>query len=65
MSFSWGDWVRREVAQATPVSPAGWMLGGLAFFGGSLFRSAGLLVMSLQTGGDVRRMLPGGSRAWR
>jgi hypothetical protein len=60
LAFSalWVAWRHR-------FSPAGWLLAGLAFCGGSLFLSAYLLILSLKTGGDVRRMLLGGSRAWR
>ena len=44
-------------------SPAGLALGLVAVFGGMLFLSAYLLIVSLRTGGDIRAIMLGTSRA--
>ncbi len=44
-------------------SPAGLGLGVLAFFGGMMFLTIYLLIVSLRTKGDIRAMLLGAARA--
>ena len=44
-------------------SPAGIALGVVAFFGGMLFLGLYLLYLTFQTGGDMRQIILGGSRA--
>ena len=51
------------VAWRHAFSGAGLALGVLAFFGGGFFLTAYLLVMSLQTGGDMAELLLGKARA--
>lgn len=52
LSGLWVAWRHR-------FSAGGLALGLLAFFGGASFLSVYLLALSLQAGGDVRRMLLG------
>ncbi len=51
------------VAWRHEYSPGGLGLSVLAFFGGAFFLSVYLLVMSFSTGGDIRVILLGPSRA--
>ena len=52
LSGLWVAWRHR-------YSPAGLVLGLIAFFGGALFLSAYLLIESFRTQGDVRALLLG------
>jgi hypothetical protein len=52
LSALWVAWRHR-------FSKAGLGLGALAFFGGSLFLSIYLLVVSRQSGGDMKELLLG------
>ncbi len=56
LSATWVAW-RHE------FSPGGLILAALALFGGAMFLAIYLLVVSWQSGGDVRRLLLGNSRA--
>jgi hypothetical protein len=51
------------VAWRHHYSGAGLVLGALALFGGGMFLTAYLLVVSLQAGGDMREILLGKARA--
>ncbi|MCW1958013.1 MAG: hypothetical protein KIH64_005600 [Mycobacterium sp.] len=51
------------VAWRDHFSPGGMALGVVAVFGGMLFLSAYLLVHSVKTGGDVKALLLGPTRA--
>ena len=51
------------VAWRHHFSAAGVVLGVLAFFGGAFFLTAYLLVVDLQTKGDVKQLLLGTERA--
>lgn len=53
------------VAWRHHFSPAGLTLGVLAFFFGAFFLTTYLLVLSLQTDGDMRALLLGEARAAR
>ena len=56
LSALWVAWRHR-------FTPGGLVLAALALFGGALFLSLYLLVVSWQARGDVRRLLLGDSRA--
>ncbi|HAY07895.1 MAG TPA: hypothetical protein PKV67_02510 [Hyphomonas sp.] len=56
LSGIWTAW-RHE------FSPAGLGLGVLAFFGGMMFLTIYLLIVSLKTSGDIRAVLLGEARA--
>lgn len=51
------------VAWRHGFSASGLALASVAVFGGMLFLSAYLLILSFRTGGDVRRMMLGDDRA--
>jgi len=51
------------VAWRHEFSAAGFALGALAFFGGALFLTIYLLIVSMQVQGDVHRMLLGSRRS--
>ena len=55
LSATWVAWRHR-------FSGAGLALGALAFFGGAMFLTVYLLVVTRQTRGDLRRLLLGDSR---
>jgi hypothetical protein len=44
-------------------TPAGWLLGFVGLFGGTLFLSAYLLIMSFKVNGDMKALLLGEARA--
>jgi hypothetical protein len=50
------------VAWRHEFSPAGYALGALAFFGGALFLTVYLLIVSRQVHGDLHELLLGRSR---
>jgi hypothetical protein len=51
------------VAWRHQFSTAGMALGALAFFGGGLFLTTYLFIVSVQTGGDMTEVLLGKARA--
>jgi hypothetical protein len=55
LSALWVGW-RHE------FSPAGLLLAALAFFGGSLFLTTYLLIVTSRSGGDMKEVLVGKSR---
>jgi hypothetical protein len=56
LSGLWVAWRHR-------FSSAGMALGALAFFGGGLFLTTYLFIVSVQAGGDMREVLLGKARA--